>query len=408
MTTPHVSPSSAEWSMLSLADKDPFPSYDLLRRSSPVIWDPGMKCWLVLSYDLCKVIESDESSYRNPNFDAPPLFYEIKGDNNKMAVSSLVGEKHARMRRLLLKLLSPAAVARYREAHVLPVINDAVDRFCEKGSAELVSQLSDPVPPRVMASLFGLPWRDDALIADLSRWHGDVVAWLYGRSSEELAQKAKRASDELNDLFRPLVLERRRKRGADFISQIWSRSPEDLGEIGVDDVMAIVRDVELGAGETTTNAIANAIYLFLSDPAVREAVTKDPDGALNAFVEETLRLLGSIQFRFRIANRDVPLAGAMVKKDDALCLVHAAANRDPEHYACPHMIDLNRRPPTDHMAFNVGPRICVGMHLARLKIRECLKALIARFPDLRLDPTKEAPRFRAFSHRCFAPLYVVF
>ncbi|WP_456675232.1 cytochrome P450 [Bradyrhizobium sp. RDM12] len=404
MNTPHL----PAWSMLSLADEDPFPSYEIARKRGPVIWDPGMRCWLVLSYDLCKVIESDEGAYRNPNFGGPSLLYEIKGDKNRRSVSSVVGEEHARVRRLYLKLLSPAVMPQYRDEHVLPVIHDAIDRFSGQGSADLVSQLSEPVPPRIMASLFGLPWRDDALIADLSRWHKEVVGWLYDRNSEELTQKAKRASDELNALFLPFVLDRQKGGGADLISQIWSRSPEDLGELGVDDVMAVVRDLELGAGETTTNAIANAIYLFLSDPKVREAVTNDQEGALNAFVEETLRLLGSIQFRFRRANRDVSLAGAMVKKDDTLCLVHAATNRDPEHYLCAHMIDLKRKPPTDHMAFGVGPRICVGMHLARLKIRECLKAIITRLPALRLDPAKEAPRFRALSHRCYAPLHVVF
>ncbi|WP_197427594.1 cytochrome P450 [Bradyrhizobium retamae] len=403
-----ISPLSAKWSMLSLADKDPFPSYEILRKRGPLVWDPGMKCWLVLSYDLCKVVESDEGTYRNWNLGGPSVLYEIKGDKNRMSVSSVVGEEHARVRRLYLKLLSPAATRQYRDEHVVSIINDAIDRFAKQGSADLVSQLSEPIPPRIMAALFGLPWKDDALIENLSRWHQEVVGWLYNRNSEELTKKAKRASDELNNLFRPLVLDRREKSGADVISQIWSRSPEDLGEIGVDDVMAIVRDIELGAGETTTNAIANAIYLFLSDPAVREAVTKDQDGALNAFVEESLRLLGSIQFRFRKANRDVSLADAIIKKDDTLCLVHAAANRDPEHYTCPHMIDFNRKPPTDHMAFNVGPRICPGMHLARLKIRECTKALIHRLPDLRLDPAKEVPRFRAFSHRCFAPLHVLF
>lgn len=409
MSTASLSPSSQEWSMLSLADKDPFPSYEVLRKRGQVVWDPGMNCWLVLSYDMCKVIEADEGTYRITAVDDSPLMFEIRGlKNSRTAVSVLVGEEHTRMRRLYLKLLGHAAMPQFRDEHVRPIINDAIDRFAEKGSAELVSEFSDPIPARIMASLFGLPWRDDALIADVSQWHKDMVAWMYNKSSEELAQKAKRASSELNRLFLPLVLERREKRGSDFISQIWSRAPEDWGEVGVDDVLAIVRDLELGAGETTTNAIANAVYLFLADPVMREAVTKDQEGALNAFVEEELRLLGAIQWRFRKANQDVSLAGVAVKKDDTLCLLHAAANRDPEHYSCPHMVDLNRKPPTDHVAFNVGPRICPGMHLARLKIRECLKALIARVPNLRLDPAKEAPRFRAFSHRSFGPLHVRF
>ncbi|MER9477474.1 cytochrome P450 [Mesorhizobium sp. M0520] len=407
MSTVSISPLSTEWSMRALADKDPFPIYDNLRKRGDVIWDPGMNCWLVLSYDICKVIESDENTFGITHVkDAPPFWFEING--GRTAVSSLIGEEHARMRRLYLKLLSPAATAQCREEHVLPVINDAVDRFEKHGQAELTTQLSDPLPTRVMASMFGLPWKDDKLIADVTLWHRDIVAWLYNNTNEALTTKAKLASDELTNLFLPLVIERKEKRGTDLISQIWSRAPEDWGNVGVDDVIAIAREMAIGAGETTTNAIANAIYLYLTNPSVREAVTNDQIGALNTFVEEILRLLGAIQFRFRQANRDINLGGVSIKKDQTICMLHAAANRDPTHYKCPHAIDLNRKPATDHVAFNVGPRICPGMHLARLKIRECLKVLMVRLPDLRLDPTKEAPRFHGFSHRSFGPLHVRF
>ncbi|KHL04547.1 hypothetical protein LK10_04645 [Sinomonas humi] len=366
-----------------------------------------MNCWLVLAYDLCKLIESDEGTYRIAVSDAPPLSFEIKG--GRTGVSSLLGDEHTRMRRLYLKLLGPKLMPQYRDEHVIPVINDAVDRFIGRGEAELVGEFSEVVPARIMASMFGLPWREDKLIEDISRWHQDIVTWIgRGYSGEEFTRKAKLASDELNNLFRPLVLERGDKRGTDIISRIWTDAPEHYGPVGVDEVMAIVRDIAIGAGETTSHAIANAAYLFLSDRVLHEAVSRDPEGALNAFVEETLRSLGSVQWRFRVANSDVSLGGAEIKENDLICLLHAAANRDPDHYACPHALDLNRKSPADHLAFNVGPRVCLGMWLARLKMRESLKVFISRLPDMRLDPTKEAPTFRSFSHRHFGPLHVKF
>lgn len=408
MSTASISPGSVEWSILSLANSDPFPAYEVLRKRGPIVWDPGMNCWLVLSYDLCRAVESDESTYRIIlAADKGPLASEIAG--GKTSVGQSLGEKHARMRRLSLRLLGPAAMPRYRTEHVLPVVNDAIDRFANRGHAELINEFAIPIPPRVMASLFGLPWKDDALMANISQWHDDIVAWVgMGYPNDELARKAKHASDELNKVFLPLVVDRRERRGDDFISAVWTHAPTDYGEVGVEDVISIVREMALGAGETTTKAIANSTYLLLSNPVVREAVSIDQQGALNAFVEEVLRLLGSLQWRFRLASCDLSLAGSAIKKNDRIMLLHAAANRDPEHYACPHMIDLNRRPPTDHLAFNVGTRICVGMHLARLQIRESLKALIIRLPNFYLDQGKETPQFRGFSHRSFGPQHVVF
>ncbi|MER9573971.1 hypothetical protein NKI77_33200 [Mesorhizobium opportunistum] len=63
--TPAVTPiSSRNWSMLSLANVDPFPSYDEVRKRGPLVWDSGMNCWLAVSYDACKITESDEDTFR--------------------------------------------------------------------------------------------------------------------------------------------------------------------------------------------------------------------------------------------------------------------------------------------------------------------------------------------------------
>ncbi|MFE3003142.1 cytochrome P450, partial [Nocardia sp. NPDC059246] len=280
MSTAKLSPLSAQWSMLSLADIDPFPAYEILRERGPVIWDPGMNCWLVLSYELCKEVESDEGTYRIVVADAPPLSFEIKG--GKTAVSSLLGDDHTRMRRLYLNLLGPSMMPKYRDEHVLPVINDAIDRFADAGRAELSSQFSEVVPARIMASMFGLPWKDDGLLADIEKWHGDIVTWVgMGYSGEEVTRKAKLASDKLNEVFRPLVLARRDERGDDIISQIWTQAPEYYGPVSVDDVLAIVRGIEIAAGETTTNAIANLFYLFLTNPEIRDAASSDHEAGLN-------------------------------------------------------------------------------------------------------------------------------
>ncbi|MDA9406965.1 hypothetical protein XH80_09540 [Bradyrhizobium sp. CCBAU 45384] len=364
-----------------------------------------MRCWLILSYELCKVIESDESSYGGGgDTGSAALSHEIRG--GRVSVTQLTGEEHARLRPLYLKVLSPSAMTQYRTEHVLPIVNDAIDQIQARGSAELVSEFAFVVPSRVMASLFGLPWRDDELISTIAKCHRNVVAWAYDQRSEDKIGQGKMASVELSNIFRPLIVKRRETSGDDLISQLWTLVPQYWANVEVGDVLSIVRDIAIASGETTTNAIANAIYLYLTNASAREAV-KGQEGALNALVEESLRLLGSIQFRFRTANIDVSLAGVKIKRGDNICMVHAAANRDRSRYLHPHMVDLARKRPTDHLAFSVGPRMCPGLHLARLMIRECLKSLIARLPEVRLDDKRGPPRFRGFSHRSFGPLHVV-
>lgn len=403
-----TSPSSPEWSMRSLANEDPFPTYDELRKRGSLVWDPGMESWLVLSYDVCKVVESDESTYRIVPADLPDWMIDIRG--GRTGLSTLVGENHKRMRRLYMTLFSAQRMPVYREKYVLPVLSYVIEKFANDGRAELFSQLAEVTPIRVILAACGMPWRDEELVSGLLAANRDVIGWIMvGHPDDDnLIRRAKLGADKFSQLILPYVLERRDGGGDDFLSQIWTRAPNDYGEIGPDDMLSIMKDLIGAAGITTMHALANVIYLFLSDPDLREAVTKDEEAKLIPFIDETLRTLGSPQWRFRKANHDVSLAGVTVKKDQLICLLHAAANRDPEHYACPHKVDLERKRTRDHLAFNVGPRTCLGVPLAMLEISECLKMLIRRFPNLRLDPSKEPPRFQGFAHRSFAPLHVLF
>jgi cytochrome P450 len=88
--------------------------------------------------------------------------------------------------------------------------------------------------------------------------------------------------------------------------------------------------------------------------------------------------------------------------------VHAAANRDPKKFACPVDIDLGRSRLKDHLAFNFGPRACVGAGLARAEMHDSIQILLDRLPNLRLDPAAEAPRFGSLFMRSWRPLHVIF
>ncbi len=51
----------------------------------------------------------------------------------------------------------------------------------------------------------------------------------------------------------------------------------------------------------------------------------------------------------------------------------------------PDELDVDRSP-NPHIAFGVGPHVCMGINLARLEIRVLFEELIRRFPDMHVAP----------------------
>ncbi len=144
-----------------------------------------------------------------------------------------------------------------------------------------------------------------------------------------------------------------------------------------------------GGIETTEGMIANAVLALLERPADLARARHHTD-MLEAALEESLRLEPAAAVVDRYATTDVDLAGAEVAEGDLVRVSLAAANRDPAVFADPDRFDLDRAPHRRHLTFAQGPHVCLGVHLARLEARTALARLLARLPDLELDPAHPA------------------
>lgn len=393
-------------SLLSYKDRDPFESYEKLRGESSVIYDEGLNGWILLSDELCRFVEINEDLFRTTYTGATDLTKEVKGGE---PISLLTGERHDSSRRFHMKLLSPAAISGIRDAHVRPIIDWLIDRFIDRGRADLSQELAYQIPARMTFSLFGMDWKDDALVDRVHDCHNVIVDWIGRRNPEgEYGDRALAASQSLNDLLLPLIRERETSGDDDFIGRIWREAPAYYPKVDEGEVLAICRELLFAGADTTMQALTNALYLLLTNPEQRERVRADRGTALNNFAEEAFRLYPSAQWRFRIANQDIELGGVHIRKDEVVISVKAAANRDPVKYSEPAKLDLERPRITDHLTFNVGPRTCAGARLARTEMREMISVVLDRLTNLRLDPDAPPPKLSGVYMQGFRPINTLF
>ncbi len=406
-------------SLAGTANALPYEYYERMREKGEVVWDEGMKAWVVTSIDAARhVLRNDKVLFNHglQELDRDMVSVIAGGENIVM----MTGERHTKMHQWFIKALSPPTIEKWRGALIKPVAAHLVDRFAARkdadgiGRAELVDDVAETLPSRVIAATLGFEWRDDAfiehckaLMKELNGFFNNILT-----KDEKIITAAQDASREFIHILMPTVRERSAGTGDDLISMIWRGGRELYGEFTDEDVFAEVRTMFFAGSDTTTHAISNAFYLLLSNPEWLDRVTKNmragEDKELTAFVEEALRLYGAIHFRVRKALEDSEVAGVQIKKGDTVLVALSAANRDPKHFGCPMQIDTARANRTHHMTFHFGPRACVGAGLARANIQEAVREVLTRCPDLRLDPGAAAPAFLGFGVRCWRPLNVLF
>jgi cytochrome P450 len=115
-------------------------------------------------------------------------------------------------------------------------------------------------------------------------------------------------------------------------------------------------------------------------------------GRADPVLDELLRFATPVQRqRWRWATQDTVIRGRKVSRGESVVSLLGAANRDPDVFVRPDVIDFER-PRKRHLTFGVGTHFCLGNHLAKLELNTALGLLSERLPDMRLAvPVEEIP-----------------
>jgi cytochrome P450 len=116
---------------------------------------------------------------------------------------------------------------------------------------------------------------------------------------------------------------------------------------------------------------------------------------MNAAIEEIFRFETSVEnSTFRHAKEDIVIRDMLIPKGALVQISITGANRDPEMFAEPDEMDVQRpNVQATHLAFGYGPHYCIGAPLARLEMQTALTSLFARFPDMALAGAPQDARW---------------
>ncbi|WP_433258139.1 cytochrome P450 [Streptosporangium sp. CA-135522] len=344
------------------------------RRHSPISHLPfpdGHQGWLVTGYDLVRAVLADsrfssrkELMRHHPLIDygdievppAPPGEFLLMDDpQHSRYRKPLVGKFTVRRMRLLTERVEQVAAE-----HL-----DAMEKAGP--AADLVTAFAKPIPSIIICELLGVPYEDRGSFQE------NIDKFLGGEVGDEELIAAYTATQHY---LAELVAAKRANPTDDVLSDLLDSDLTDEELRG----MALIL---LSAGfDTTANMLALGTFALLRNPAQLAALRADP-ALIDGAVEELLRYLSVAKQSMKTALEDVELGGQTVKAGTTVILSYATANRDPERFPDPHVLDL-RRQNGGHLAFGHGIHQCLGQQLARVEMRVALPALINRFPTLRL------------------------
>ena len=375
--------------------QDPVPYYSALRARGPIWREPHRGTFMVSGLEEILAFYADTENFSAIVSSLGPLVKLPEPDEGEdwremierrrheiPMADTLIGfdpPRHTRHRALVGKLFTPNRL-KENEEFMWTLAEGLIDEFADRGTLEFCADYARPFTLLVIADLLGVPRED----------HETFRGWLGGERGNAGDPKGRSSGDQvfanLHPYFARYIEQRRTSPRDDFMSRLASvRFPDgELPEVA--DVVRIATILFAAGQETTARLIAAGMRILAEQPALVEALRRDP-GRIPNFVEECVRLEGPIKGSFRLALHDVTLAGARIPAGAVVMAVIGAANRDPRVFDDPDRFDPKRSNARRNIAFGHGEHFCPGASLARAEARISFERLLARLDDFQLvDP----------------------
>jgi cytochrome P450 len=294
---------------------------------------------------------------------------------------------HTRLRRLVASAFSVRRIEGLRP-HVQSIVDGLLDDIAARGPenrVDLVAAFAFPLPFTVICELLGVPDTERAALGSA------LIALLAPTSTPEEYVIAKQASDAVVEMLAALVGAKHGNPGDDLISALISARDGDE-RLNQRELLSTIFQLIVAGHDTTASLIGNSVVALLRHPAQLATLRADPD-KMSAAIEEVLRYDAPVPHStFRYALEPIDIGGVTIPAGAQVIINLASANRDPNHYSHPDLLDIDRTD-TRHLAFGHGIHFCLGAPLARMEGQLALNALLHRFPQLRLAAPVEQLRW---------------
>jgi len=363
---------------------DPFTIWDALRGPCPIAHtDRRISSWLPTRYEDVTAIAHDIEHFSSlrvaviPGGEEDDPEDDFEGPDLEYGLPPISADPplHTWTRRLLLPWFSHRRVDGY-----VPMTRELcrglLDGFVGTGQADAAAGYAQQIPVRVIAHILGV---SPDLSDTFTLWVRDILEFA------DDPQRRKRGAEGLLAYFVGQLEFRRQNPGEDLLSELLHTEVE--GKPLDDGIILGMAALVLIAGvDTTWSAIGSSLWHLASHPEDCKRLVAEPD-LMPLAVEELLRAYSPVTMA-RVVTGDIDYHGCPMKEGDKVLMNFPAANRDPDVFEEPGVVQLDRAH-NRHVAFGSGIHRCAGSNLARMELQVALEEWLARIPEFSLESGKE-------------------
>lgn len=377
-------PEAGRWAQVrSWIFAEPLPFFAELRSERPVLVLPEVTC-------LTRFADCSAVLRRHDHFTVE--LYEPKQGKYFMAQDDTAA--HWREKSIMKTVLDFEDLPKIRQ-WVAERASTLLDEA--EGEIEAVSGLSRAVPIALVQEWFGMSDADPGDLKDWSYWNQQDAFWnqpfdnVTGQDQAAIIKKREKANVQLAIYLAKLIGKRylREKlwiHADDVVSRLIRLANSGATRFSLRDVIFNVGGLLIGAVETTSHVVINALDHILSNPSIRAQATaaakSDDVTAFDPIVFEALRFRPAFPYFFRTCRKATPFAlgtphETTVPVGTTVLAITHSAMFDPAGFPHADTFDPTREL-GDTFTFGIGMHECLGRAVSRVMVPEIVRQVLRR------------------------------
>ena len=233
--------------------RDPYPLYDQLRTSSPLLRvPPPFDAWMIFDYEGVKWALHDHETFSS-HVPAPQWFIFFDPP------------AHTKLRALVSQAFTPRTVASL-DGRIRELSRQLLDQTVARGEMDLAGDFAAPLATKVIAGIMGIP------LTDWTRyklWSDVILRLSYARSGGEEAECALRDFSKVTfemDAYLAEMIDQRRETPQDDLLTSLVAAEVNGEKLSQKEILGFFQLLIVAGQETTANLISNAVLCLLEAP----------------------------------------------------------------------------------------------------------------------------------------------
>ncbi|WP_286965861.1 cytochrome P450 [Flavobacterium sp. UBA4854] len=344
--------------------KNPYLLYQKMMNENPIYWNESNKIWIVYSYEYCTEILNHKKAHiptvSENNFNE----YALKISRNLARLSNVIQHEIARE-------IATVLFSHMKSIEIDAILSELLQN--NKNKINWVELISKKLPVLTVLKSFDFNVQDSLFIANNIE---QLIKIMHPNKKPDDIEFINTVSEEIY-----LIVEKH------------------IGTLSFYEnlIIAISSKHNISLQETKSIFISNLIGLFIQSydagkgllsNTLLQCFSKENDSnttdkiQIQKLVVETLRFDPPIHNTRRIASEDIQLNGITIRKNEAILVVLAAANRDDKHFENAMIFDVERKNNSEHLTFGTGGHMCLAKHFSVHLATEALYYLFNKFKNI--------------------------